>query len=196
MASLLNTKYKTQKTLGNLNNHIGTPLTILNLDEDTEMTVIEMGTDNFGQISLLTSIVKPDVAMITNIGEAHLEGLKTKENIAKAKLEILEGLNKEGIFIYYGDDLILSKIIKEININQRILTYGIEKTNDYRCELNMVDENGISFKLKSPYEQDYFLPMLGSHNMLNATGAIAIARYFNIPMSLSKKVYTMWRKLV
>ncbi len=91
------------------------------------MAVIEMGTDNFGQISLLTSIAKPDVAMITNIGEAHLEGLKTKENIAKAKLEILEGLNKEGIFVYYGDDPILSKIIKEININQRILTYGIEK---------------------------------------------------------------------
>ncbi len=182
LASLLSTKYKTQKTLGNLNNHIGTPLTILNLYEDTEMAVIEMGTDNFGQISLLTSIAKPDVAMITNIGEAHLEGLKTKENIAKAKLEILEGLNKEGIFVYYGDDPILSKIIKEININQRILTYGIEKTNDYRCELNMVDENGISFKLKSPYEQDYFLPMLGSHNMLNATGAIAIARYFNIPI--------------
>lgn len=190
LASLLNTKYKTQKTLGNLNNHIGTPLTILSLDEDTEIAVIEMGTDNFGQISLLTSIASPDVAMITNIGEAHLEGLKTKENIAKAKLEILEGLNPEGLFLYYGDDPILSKTMEKVYIKQKISTYGIGDTNDYRCELNMADENGISFKLKSPYEEDYFLPMLGSHSMLNATGAIAVARYFNIPTdSIQKGLY-------
>ena len=68
LASILSIKYKTKKTMGNFNNHIGTPLTILNLDEDTEMAVIEMGTDNFGQISLLTSIARPDVAIITNIG--------------------------------------------------------------------------------------------------------------------------------
>jgi UDP-N-acetylmuramoyl-tripeptide--D-alanyl-D-alanine ligase len=93
LASLLKTQYKTHKTLGNFNNYIGLPLTILSMDEDTEMAVLEMGMDNFGQIELLTSIAKPDAAVITNIGEAHLEGLKTKENIAKAKLEILKGLN-------------------------------------------------------------------------------------------------------
>lgn len=190
LASLLSTKYKTQKTLGNLNNHIGTPLTILSLDEDTEMAVIEMGTDNFGQISLLTSIAKPDVGIITNIGEAHLEGLKTKENIAKAKFEILEGLNPEGLFLYCGDDPILNKTTEKISIIQKISTYGTEETNDYRCELNMVDDNGISFRLKSPYEQDYFLPMLGSHNMLNATGAIAVARYFDVPVdSIQEGLY-------
>lgn len=190
LASLLSTKYKTQKTLGNLNNHIGTPLTILSLDEDTEIAVIEMGTDNFGQISLLTSIAKPDVGIITNIGEAHLEGLKTKENIAKAKFEILEGLNPEGLFLYCGDDPILNKTTEKISIIQKISTYGTEETNDYRCELNMVDDNGISFRLKSPYEQDYFLPMLGSHNMLNATGAIAVARYFDVPVdSIQEGLY-------
>jgi UDP-N-acetylmuramoyl-tripeptide--D-alanyl-D-alanine ligase len=190
LASLLNTKYKTQKTLGNQNNHIGTPLTILSLDEDTEMAVIEMGTDNFGQISLLTSIAKPDVAIITNIGEAHLEGLKTKENIAKAKFEILEGLNPEGLFLYCGDDPILNKTAEKINITQKISTYGTGEANDYRCELNMVDDNGISFRLKSPYEQDYFLPMLGSHNMLNATGAIVVARYFDVPVdSIQEGLY-------
>jgi UDP-N-acetylmuramoyl-tripeptide--D-alanyl-D-alanine ligase len=181
LASILSIKYKTKKTMGNFNNHIGTPLTILNLDEDTEMAVIEMGTDNFGQISLLTSIAKPDVAIITNIGEAHLEGLKTKENIAKAKLEILEALNPNGLFIYCGDDPILKGQVENLNIVQQILTYGTKTFNDYQCELNMVDGNGISFKLKSPNLQDYFLPMLGKHNMLNATAAIVAAKYFNIP---------------
>ena len=109
IASILNTKYKTKKTKGNLNNLIGAPLTLLDLDEDTEISVVEMGTDKFGEISILTSIAKPDVAIITNIGEAHLEDLKTKENIAKAKLEILEGLSSDGLFVYFGDDLILKK---------------------------------------------------------------------------------------
>src|SRR5690606_24865700 len=77
LASLLKTQYKTHKTIGNFNNYIGLPLTILSMGEDTEMAVLEMGMDNFGQIELLTSIARPDAAVITNIGEAHLEGLKT-----------------------------------------------------------------------------------------------------------------------
>ncbi len=180
LASLLNTKYRTKKTMGNLNNHIGTPLTILDLDENTEMAVIEMGTDNFGQISLLTSIAKPDISIITNIGEAHLEGLKTKDNIAKAKLEILEGLNPDGLFIYWGDDPILKKHVEKLDIGQKILTYGTMEFNDYQCELGIVDENGISFKFKSPNSENYYLPMLGSHNIFNATAAITVAKYFNI----------------
>lgn len=187
IASILSTKYKTKKTKGNYNNLIGAPLTLLELDEDTEVSVVEMGTDKFGEISILTSIAKPDVAIITNIGEAHLEDLKTPENIAKAKLEILEGLSKDGLFIYWGDDPILKKIIKDMVIEQKITTYGIEEPNDYQCELGLVDENGISFKLKKPDEEDFFLPMLGKHNMYNATAAIAVARYFDIPFNLVRE---------
>ncbi|GFN35521.1 UDP-N-acetylmuramoyl-tripeptide--D-alanyl-D-alanine ligase [Tepidimicrobium xylanilyticum] len=187
LASILSTKYKTKKTMGNFNNHIGTPLTLLNLDEDTEIAVVEMGTDKFGEISLLTSLAKPDVAIITNIGEAHLEDLKTKENIARAKLEILEGLSERGLFIYFGDDPTLKKVIKDVNIKQKILTFGEEEHNDYRCKLIKTDKSGISFKLTEPKDEDFFLPMLGKHNMYNATAAITVARYFDIPYDLIRE---------
>lgn len=181
VASLLGTKYRTKKTMGNLNNFIGVPLTILELDEDTEMAVIEMGTEKFGEISVLTSIVRPDVAIITSIGDVHLQDLLTKENVAKAKLEILEGLNPNGIFAYFGDDTTLKKEIKKYDIKHKTITYGTEEHNDYQCELNMMDQNGISFTLKTPNVYDFFLPMLGKHNMYNATAAIVVARYFDIP---------------
>ena len=180
LASALKPKYKTQKTIGNLNNHIGVPLTILSLEENTEMAVVEMGTDKFGEISLLTSIAKPDVAIITNIGEAHLEDLITKENVAKAKLEILEGLNPEGLFVYFGDDPILKKSVANLSIEQEKLCYGLQDFNDYQYELSVADENSVSFKLKKPDSHDFFVPMLGKHHMHNATAAIIVAKYFGV----------------
>ncbi|MBZ2175990.1 UDP-N-acetylmuramoyl-tripeptide--D-alanyl-D-alanine ligase [Schnuerera sp. xch1] len=184
VASLLNTKYNTKKTMGNLNNLIGVPLTILKLSEDTEIAVVEMATDKFGELSTLTSIVKPDIAILTSIGEAHLEDLLTKENVAKAKLEILEGLNPNGLFIYFGDDPILKKELKNYDIKHKTLTYGTEKHNDYQCTLNMMGKNDIFFTLNTPSLQNFFLPMLGKHNMYNATAAIVVARYFDIPFDL------------
>lgn len=178
---LLNTKYKTQKTMGNFNNHIGVPLSILSLKEDTEIAVIEMGTSDFGEIELLASIVKPDVAMITNIGEAHLQWFKTRENVAKEKLEIIKSLDSNGLFVYWGDDPILTEEVPKLNIKQEILKYGIGEDNDYICQLDSLEEKGLYFKLKSPVEEKYFLPMLGKHYMYNATAAILVARYFNIP---------------
>jgi UDP-N-acetylmuramoyl-tripeptide--D-alanyl-D-alanine ligase len=183
-ASLLSLKYKTKKTVGNYNNFVGVPLTILDLDEDTEMAVIEMGTEMFGELSTLTSIVRPDVAIITSIGEAHLEHLINKENVAKAKLEILEGLNPEGVFIYFGDDPTLKKVLKDYTIKHRTITYGTEEHNDYRCKLNNMDQKGLSFTLEAPIHKELYLPILGKHNMYNATAAIAVARYYDIPFEL------------
>jgi len=184
VASLLSTKYRTKKTLGNFNNDIGCPLTILSLDEDTEMAVIEMGTERFGEISRLTSIAKPDVAIITSIGRAHLENLFTKENIAKAKLEILEGLHPDGLFIYFGDDPTLKKVLKDFPIKHRILSYGLESHNDYVAELDSMDEKGIYFTLKSPFEKSFHLPMIGRHNLFNALAAIIVSQHFDIPIEL------------
>lgn len=184
VASVLSTKYKTKKTLGNLNNDIGCPLTLLNLDEDTEMAVIEMGTERFGEISNLTSIAKPDVAIITSIGKAHLENLFTEENIAKAKLEILEGLDPDGLFIYFGDDPTLKEVLKDFQIHHRVLSYGKEEHNKYKAELENMDEKGLYFTLKAPFKKKFFLPMIGKHNMFNALAAIAVAEHFNIPIEL------------
>ncbi len=187
LASLLKTQYKTHKTLANFNNYIGLPLTILSMDEDTEMAVLEMGMDNFGQIELLTSIAKPNAAVITNIGEAHLEGLKTKENIAKAKLEILKGLKPNDLFLYYGDDSLLRKEVENIPMDYQVMTYGAKEDNDYQPEIVFVNETGDSFFLKEPSSPEFFLPMLGEHQVLNATAAIAVARYFGISYENIKK---------
>ncbi|WP_353096988.1 UDP-N-acetylmuramoyl-tripeptide--D-alanyl-D-alanine ligase [Tissierella praeacuta] len=180
LASLLKTQYKTHKTIGNFNNYIGLPLTILSMDEDTEMAVLEMGMDNFGQIELLTSIAKPDAAVITNIGEAHLEGLKTRENIAKAKLEILKGLKPHNLFLYYGDDSMLKKEVDNVAADYEVKTFGTEKSNDYQPKVIFINETGDSFFLKEPVSPEFFLPMLGEHQVLNATAAIAVAQYFGI----------------
>ncbi len=113
-----------------------------------------------------------------------------RENIAKAKLEILEGLRPDGLFVYCGDDPILKKEIEKLHIEQKILTYGKEDFNDYQCELGIVDENGVSFKLTYPNPENYYIPMLGSHNMFNATAAITVAKYFNIPFkSIQEGLY-------
>lgn len=180
LASLLSTQYKTHKTSGNLNNHIGVPLTLLSMEEDTEMAVIEMGMSNFGEIELLTSIVSPDAGVITNIGEAHLEGLKTRENIAKAKLEILKGLKPHNLFLYPGDDSMLKQEVEKVSKDHKVMSFGMEDFNDYQPEILFVNEKGDSFYLKEPVSPTFFLPMLGEHQVLNATAAIAIARYFGI----------------
>ena len=88
VASVISTKYKVQKTQGNLNNHIGVPFTILAL-QDAEVLVVEMGMNNLGEISVLSKIAKPNIAIITNVGTAHIGNLGSRENIRKAKLEIL-----------------------------------------------------------------------------------------------------------
>lgn len=187
LASLLKTQYKTHKTIGNFNNYIGMPLTILSMAEDTEFAVLEMGMDNFGQIELLTSIATPNAAIITNIGEAHLEGLLTRENIAKAKLEILKGLRPDDLFVYYGDDSILKKEIQNISLSYNVKTYGTGENNDYQPEVMVLNQQGDTFYLKEPLSQEYFLPMLGEHQVLNATASIAVAKYFGISDENIKK---------
>lgn len=187
LASLLKTQYKTHKTEANFNNYIGLPMTILEMEEDTEMAVLEMGMDNFGQIELLTSIARPDAAIITNIGEAHLEGLKTQENIAKAKLEILKGLKPNDLFLYYGDDSTLKKVIDNASLDYNVKTYGTETSNDYQAEVIFVNESGDSFNIRKPLDKDFFIPMLGEHQVLNATAAIAVAEYFGISLENIEK---------
>ena len=187
VASLLKTKYKTHKTKGNFNNGIGLPLTIMGMENDTEMIVLEMGMDAFGQIELLTKIAPPDAAAITNIGAAHLEGLITRENIARAKLEILKGLKDDSLFIYYGDDDMLKAEVESIKSNNKIKTFGISDCNDYQPEIISMDETGSLFRLKTPKTDELFLPMLGAHQVLNATAAIAIAEYFGITSQNIKK---------
>ena len=103
-AAVLGQKYKVLSTEGNYNNEIGVPLTILRIRDDDECAVVEMGINHFGEMSRLTALVKPDIALITTIGECHLEALHDRDGVLKAKTEIFEGMSDDGIAVLNGED--------------------------------------------------------------------------------------------
>lgn len=179
-ASLLSTTYKVQKTEGNYNNHIGLPLTVLGLDDDTEIAVLEMGMSGRGEIEFLTKLASPDAVVITNIGESHLLDLGSREGIAEAKLEILQGLRDGGLAVLHGDEPLLMDRINKYNRNVTVHTFGRSKTNDfYPTEIIQLDQ-GNRFKINESSES-FELPVLGTHNILNALAAMIIARHFDVP---------------
>lgn len=175
--SVLSEKYKVQKTQGNFNNNIGLPLTLLDFSKDTEIGVVEMGTEDFGEISELTHIARPDMAMITNIGDAHLLKLKSKEGIAKAKLEILEGLKENGTFIYNGDDEILKKVLPSYKIKQKTISFGTSEEVDFKVSPKEFSSTYTKFSYEN---EDYTVPLLGSHQVLNGALAVLIGKLFNL----------------
>lgn len=180
VAALLATTYKVQKTEGNLNNHIGVPLTLLHLEEEVEMAVVEMGMSNFGEIELLSNIAEPDAAIITNIGEAHLQELGSREGIAQAKLEILSGLKKNGLFVYHGDEPLLASRVPNLPLPEHVLTFGQGNGNDYYPESVELRANGTAFTIRQAPNRSFFLPILGKHHVYNALAAIAVARFFDV----------------
>ena len=175
--SVLSEKYKVEKTHGNLNNEIGVPLTILDFNEDTDIGVVEMGTDDFGEISVLTNIALPDMAMITNIGDAHLLKLKSREGIAKAKLEILEGLKDDGRFLYNGDDEILKKVLPSYDIKQETISFGIGENVDFKVVPKEHTNTSTNFSYK---DEIYSVPLLGSHQVYNGALAVLIGKIFDL----------------
>ncbi|WP_053364736.1 UDP-N-acetylmuramoyl-tripeptide--D-alanyl-D-alanine ligase [Bacillus sp. FJAT-27245] len=178
-ASLLSTKYKVQKTEGNYNNHLGLPLTVLNLDEDTEMAVLEMGMSSRGEISFLTRLARPEAVIITNIGESHLLDLGSREGIAEAKLEILEGLQEGGIAVLNGDEPLLMERVSGIGAGIHLQTFGRGESNDmYPVEITQ-STHGNEFRVNLSDER-FYLPVLGTHNIMNAMAAMLVARHFSL----------------
>ncbi|MDU0849348.1 MAG: UDP-N-acetylmuramoyl-tripeptide--D-alanyl-D-alanine ligase [Staphylococcus epidermidis] len=169
--SVLSTEFKVKKTQGNYNNEIGMPLTLLELDEDTEISILEMGMSGFHQIELLSHIAQPDIAVITNIGESHMQDLGSREGIAKAKFEITTGLKTNGIFIFDGDEPLLKPHVNQVK-NAKLISIGLNSDSTYTCHMNDVKNEGIHFTINQ--KEHYHLPILGTHNMKNAAIAIAI----------------------
>lgn len=166
--SVLSQKYVTAKTIGNLNNHIGVPFTILQLNNKYEAAVLELGMSGFGEIDLLSDIVQPDIGVITNIGDSHLEFLKTRENVFKAKTELVKYVAKENLIIF-GDDPFL-KTLDGIKV-------GYENNNNYQIK-NFRDNNeGLSFKLD---EDKYKISLNGKHNCVNAAMAVVIGKKMEV----------------
>lgn len=186
VANLLSVKYRVHKTQGNYNNHIGLPLTILSLPQDSEVAVLEMGMSGFGEIELLSEISQPDAAIITNIGESHLQDLGSREGIAKAKLEIVKGLKSDGLFAYYGDEPLLQDGVLELNL-KHVETFGRSEFNTiYPTKIKM-DNKGSYFETSLAVGETFFLPVLGQHNIHNALAGILIARKFGLSVDEMKE---------
>ncbi len=196
LCDVLSAKYKTEKTKGNLNNHIGVPLTLLEFKKDTEMAVVEMGANHIGEIDVLSKISKPDIALITNVGYAHVGLFGSIEKIASAKLEIINGLKNGGKLVVNMDSPYLVKLLK--NIDCEYITFSAKnKYADVFVEEFSLDEyarpsffvRGVKFSLGIP----------GLHSMGNALAAIAVGLTQNIeledmvdPLSTSKTISGRW----
>lgn len=187
VASVVSQKYKVLKTEGNLNNEIGLPLTILRL-KDEEAMVLEMGMNSFGEISLLTNIAKPDIAVITNIGTAHIGMLGSRENILKAKLEILEGLNPQGTVVINYDNDLLHNWYEEEKSNYNIITYGLQKGSEILGNDVILEENGSRCKaIVENTEYQMSIPVGGEHFVYNSLCAMAVAKALIIPINKALK---------
>lgn len=187
IASVVGEQYKVLKTQGNLNNHIGVPLTILSLKEH-EALVVEMGMSNAGELTVLSKIAQPDIAVITNVGTAHIGNLGSRENILKAKLEILNGLKENGTLIINNDNDMLNAWKTEYNGNVKIVTYGIENTSDFKASDIKLNENSSEFSLESQIDNNekIMVPVGGMHFVYNALSAIAVGEQLNIPIEKIK----------
>ena len=175
-SAVLKRKGKVLATKGNFNNDIGLPLTLLSLENDEAFAVIEMGANHHGEIKFLTDVARPDVALITNAGSAHLEGFGSVEGVAKAKGEIFSGLSERGIAIINADDQ-YSDYWQKIAKDHEQIRFGIEaedveiKALDVRIKAGHTD-----FVLKTPKESiEIQLSIGGKHNVSNALAAAAVA---------------------
>jgi UDP-N-acetylmuramoyl-tripeptide--D-alanyl-D-alanine ligase len=182
VSGVLGQKFNVLKTAGNFNNEIGLPLTLFNLDAFHQAAVLEMGMSSFGEISRLTAIARPDIAIITNIGMSHIEKLGSRQNILKAKLEILEGLHPGGLVILNGDDPLLWGVRGLLSF--RTLFYGLEEGKDYRaCNVVSAGESGSHFDISiGSREYKVHVPVPGLHNVYNALAAVAAGIELGLPM--------------
>lgn len=162
--SLLSVKAKTLKTEGNYNNHIGLPYTLLNVTDEEKFVVLEMGMSSLGEIRRLGEISSPNYAIITNIGDSHIEFLKTRDNVFKAKTELLEFIDKENTFVC-GDDEYLGKL----DVNK----VGFNGNNTHKIESYDFSNKGSKFILDG---KEYEMSLLGKHNISNTAIAIELAK--------------------
>ena len=179
VANVVSQKYKTLKTIGNNNNNIGLPFTLLRL-KDEEAAVLEMGMNHFGEISLLSKIAKPDICVITNIGTSHIGNLGSRENILKAKLEILEGANNPTVIINNDNDLLHNWYLQN-NQKYNIKTFGINNVSDFNAENIKLFSSRSTYTCKICKKNiNVNVPVGGEHFILNSLCATAVGSTLGI----------------
>ncbi|MCL2212946.1 MAG: UDP-N-acetylmuramoyl-tripeptide--D-alanyl-D-alanine ligase [Oscillospiraceae bacterium] len=174
--TVLSQKHKTHKTAGNFNNHIGMPMTLLSIDESYTAAIYEMGMNHRGEISYLSTMARPDVAVITNIGTAHIENLGSREGIREAKLEIRDGLNPDGTLILNGDEPLLAGIDGALYVSMHSQDAKVYVSNIIE------GERGSAFDLviRGEKQESIVVPAFGLHNVNNAAMAYIVGVLFGL----------------
>lgn len=182
----LSSKFNVLKTSGNLNGQIGLPLTIFEIESCHDIAVLEMGISEFGEMDKLVYIAKPDYAVMTNIGDTHIENLHTKENIFKEKFKITSNLKSDSILFINGDDDLLCKI--ENGGNYKVVSFGMKNDCMFKakniCQKDETTEFDILYGNKC---ERIIIPTIGEHNVYNAMVAIAISLFMKIDIKMIKK---------
>ena len=195
IAAILESTYRVAKTPANHNNDIGMPMAILAMPEDTQVAVLEMGMNHFGEISYLTSIGQPDVAVIVNIGTMHIEHLGSMEGILRAKLEILEGMPADGKVVLNGDDSLLWN--QRNALDKKIFYFGIQNTqSDVLAKDVRQNENGLCFTVVADTgEIPVAMELEGEHYVLDALAAIGVGKVFGISADLIRQSLLQFRNM-
>ena len=182
IASGLAQKYHVHKTLGNFNNEWGLPITIFDMPEDTEVAVLEMGVNHFGEMRRLSSVSSPDICVITNIGTCHLENLGDRDGVLKAKTEIFKYLQKDGHIVLNGDDDKLC-MVKEYEGIKPVF-FGMEADKDvYADEITSRGLKGMTCRIHIGGESFMAdIPMPGIHMVYNALAATAVGRIYGLTL--------------
>jgi UDP-N-acetylmuramoyl-tripeptide--D-alanyl-D-alanine ligase len=183
LISVLSGKYSVHSTRGNKNNHIGLPMMLMNLNKKHGISVLEMGMSGLGEIDYLSSIARPDYAIITNIGMSHIGMLGSRMNILKAKSEIMNHLRPGGTVLVNGDDDLLENL--SVPDGTKLLKYGIGNDNNFIADYIETDKNG-NCKFRSN-GTEFKLPVPGVHNAVNAMAAVAMARILGIDENFIKE---------
>jgi UDP-N-acetylmuramoyl-tripeptide--D-alanyl-D-alanine ligase len=187
LATLLSEKYKLNKTFANNNNHIGVPLTILSTNEKHNVLVAELGTNHFGEIAYTSGILNPDLALITNIGDSHLEYLKNRKGVFKEKSALLKDtINRNGRVFINNDDKILKEFGKKV---KNKISYGLSEKADYKAKVIGYDKLARP-QIEIKNKKNIFnatLPISGEKNVLNFTAAYAIASELGLTGSQIQK---------
>ncbi len=180
IASVLSQKFCVHKTQGNFNNDLGVPLTLFALEEEHQVAVIEMGISDFGEMSVLTQIVKPDVCVLTNIGNCHLECLIDRDGVRKAKTEMFDFMNPEGAAVLCKDD---DKLCEITQVRGKApITFGLSSDSEYTAHsITTNNEDRTTFTIKyAGGEFEATVYALGKHMVSNALCATAIGKYFEL----------------
>ena len=184
IAQVLSSEFKVLKSIRSYNNLVGVPLTLFELNSDTEILVLELGMSNPGEIGVLTRTAKPNLGVITNIGPAHLESMESLDKIAQAKLELLENMSLPHTAILNADDEFLAQRIKEAK--EKTVSFAIKNEADFKAsDLAASEEGYIGFKVNGRLNIN--LRLLGEHNVYNALAAFAVGTLMGVEEAKIKR---------